>query len=77
MTKKRINISISFDTEKRLKQYALEHHTTVSQAITDWIWSVDIESKNKIEKHENKKLNLDILDEKDKFDFELGDFSGL
>ena len=37
--KKRINISVSPDTELLLKTYAKEHHTTVSQAITDWIWS--------------------------------------
>lgn len=42
--KKRINISISEDTEERLKQYAFEHHKTVSQTITDWIWSVRVEN---------------------------------
>ena len=42
ITKKRVNISISEDTSLRLKQYAKEHHTNVSQAITDWIWSVKI-----------------------------------
>jgi hypothetical protein len=42
ITKKRVNISISEDTSLRLKQYAKEHHTNVSQAITDWIWSVNL-----------------------------------
>ena len=40
--KKRINISITEDTEERLKMYAEEHHTNVSQAITDWIWSAKV-----------------------------------
>lgn len=42
ITRKRVNISISEDTSLRLKQYAKEHHTNVSQAITDWIWSVKL-----------------------------------
>lgn len=40
--KVRINISVTPDTEERLKQYAYEHHKTVSQAITDWIWSASV-----------------------------------
>lgn len=43
--KKRINISLSEDTADRLKQYAWENHTNVSQAITDWIWSVKIKKR--------------------------------
>mgnify|MGYP002627095709 CR=1 FL=1 len=39
LIKKRVNISLSEDTIERLEQYAWEHHTNVSQAITDWIWS--------------------------------------
>lgn len=37
--RKRVNISVTEDTVVRLKKYAADHHTTVSQAITDWIWS--------------------------------------
>lgn len=44
--KTRINISITSDTADRLKQYAYEHHTTVSQAITDWIWSQKVKFEN-------------------------------
>ena len=40
--KQRVNISVTSDTAERLKQYAWEHHTTVSQAITDWIWSAKV-----------------------------------
>lgn len=39
MSKTRVNISLSEDTLERLKQYAYENHTTVSGAITDWIWN--------------------------------------
>lgn len=35
---KRVNIYISEDTAQRLKQYAWENHTSVSHAITEWIW---------------------------------------
>jgi len=44
--KTRVNISITPDTAQRLKQYAYEHHTTVSQAITDWIWKQKITFEN-------------------------------
>ena len=43
--KQRINISLSPDTADRLKQYAWEHHTNVSQAITDWIWSAKVKNE--------------------------------
>ena len=43
--KKRINISVSEDTAERLKQYAWENHKNVSQAITDWIWSVKVKNE--------------------------------
>ena len=42
--KKRINISLSEDMAERLKQYAWENHTNVSQAITDWIWSAKVKN---------------------------------
>ena len=44
-SKKKVNISVTPDTHDRLKQYAFEHHTTVSQAITDWIWSAKIKNE--------------------------------
>ncbi len=43
--KQRINISLSEDTVQRLKQYAWENHTSVSQAITDWIWSAKVKNE--------------------------------
>ncbi len=42
--KKRVNISLSEDTEERLKQYAYETHKTVSQCITDWVWSAKVKN---------------------------------
>lgn len=37
-----VQISVTPDTKERLKQYAYEHHTNVSQAITDLIWGQKI-----------------------------------
>lgn len=42
--RKRINISVTEDTEERLKQYAWEQHKNVSQAITDWIWTAKVKN---------------------------------
>ena len=46
MAKVRVNISLDPDTHERLKQYAYEHHTTVSAAITDWIWGQKVKNEN-------------------------------
>lgn len=46
MSKVRINISLDMDTVERLKQYAYEHHTTVSHAITDLIWAAKVKNEN-------------------------------
>jgi hypothetical protein len=43
--KQRVNISLSEDTVQRLKQYAWENHTNVSQAITNWIWSAKVNNE--------------------------------
>ena len=42
--RKRVNISLTPDTVERLKRVAWENHTTVSQAITDWIWSAKVKN---------------------------------
>lgn len=44
--KQTINISVSPDTKERLKEYANMKHTTISQAITDWIWRQPLKSEN-------------------------------
>ena len=49
-----MNISISHDTKKRLQDYAEQHHTTISQAITDWIWRQPVEERNEETEMEEK-----------------------
>ena len=44
-TKTTINISVTPDTKERLKAYAEEQHCTPSQLITQWIWSVQLQSE--------------------------------
>ena len=46
MAKIRVNISVEEDTLERLKQYAYENHTTVSGAITQWIWKAKVKNEN-------------------------------
>lgn len=36
--KTKVNLSLDPSTAERLKTYATDHHQTVSQAVTDWIW---------------------------------------
>lgn len=36
--KVRMNISVDESTAERLKQYAKDKHSTVSQIVTDFIW---------------------------------------
>lgn len=43
--KKRVNIYLSEDTASRLKQYAWENHTSVSHAITEWIWHTKVRNE--------------------------------
>ena len=45
MEKKKVNLSLTPDTAERLKQYAFENHTTVSQSVTDWIWKAKIKNE--------------------------------
>ena len=46
MAKVKVNLSVDESTAERLKQYAYEQHTTVSQAVTDWIWSAKVKNNN-------------------------------
>ncbi len=43
--KKRVNIYLSEDTAERLKQYAWENHTSVSHAVTEWIWHTKVKNE--------------------------------
>lgn len=44
MAKVKVNLSLEESTAERLKQFAWENHTTVSQAVTDWIWSAKVKN---------------------------------
>lgn len=37
-----LNLSVTPDTAERLRLYAWENHTSISQAITDWIWTAKV-----------------------------------
>ena len=54
--KNMVVVSASMDPESksRIMQYAAEKHTTASQAIVDWIWSIKLPSELKAE--EEKQL---------------------
>lgn len=41
--KETMTLSFSAETKSRLRAYAEQKHTTVSQAITDWIWSQPVQ----------------------------------
>lgn len=43
--KQRINISVTEDTAERLKQFAWENHSSVSQTVTNWIWSAKVKNE--------------------------------
>lgn len=40
-----MNLSLTKDTKERLKAYAKEQRCTTSQAITQWIWSIQLQSE--------------------------------
>ena len=44
MAKTKVLLSLDPDTAERLKQYAWENHKSVSQAVTDWIWSAKVKN---------------------------------
>lgn len=56
MKKAPMNLYFSIDTRARLRQYAENHHTTVSQAITDWIWEQEVVSFTDLEENPNFKV---------------------
>ena len=56
MKSEQMTLSVKPDTKARLKKYAEEKHTNVSQLITQWIWSVEL--KEEKEKEEASKLRL-------------------
>ena len=53
MRKVTMNMSFSVETKDRLKAYAEQRHTTVSQAITDWIWAQPVKEDAKTKEETN------------------------
>lgn len=45
--KVRMNISVDESTAERLKQYAKDKHSTVSQIVTDFIWKQKVSESPK------------------------------
>ena len=45
MSKIRMNISVDEDTAERLRQYAWEHHSSKSKAISDLIWAAKVKNE--------------------------------
>lgn len=43
MAKKKVLLSLDEDTADRLRAYARQKHSNVSQIITDWIWIQPVE----------------------------------
>ena len=43
--KVKVLLSLDESTKARLEQYAFEHHTTMSQAITDVIWRLKVKDE--------------------------------
>ncbi len=48
-TNRNANIRLSMDpaTKTRLQKYAVQKHSSVSQLVTDWIWSVSVDEDDK------------------------------
>lgn len=44
MEKTRINLSLDPDTAERLRQYAWENHSTMSKAVTDFVWNAKVKN---------------------------------
>ena len=45
--KEMMTISLTPDTKGRLRAYAEQNHKSVSQAITDWVWSLPVQEDGK------------------------------
>lgn len=42
MAKDRVNITLDSDIKEKLKQYADERHSSVSQVVTDWVLTLKV-----------------------------------
>ncbi len=52
-----VNIRLSMDpaTKARLRKYAIQKHSNVSQLVTDWIWSVSVDEDDEPNTETGKK----------------------
>lgn len=41
-----LTLSMSDETKKRLKYYAIQKNSTVSKLISEWIWSIEVKAPN-------------------------------
>lgn len=41
-----LRLSVGQETRERLAAYAAERHSSMSQVVIDWIWSVKLKSEN-------------------------------
>lgn len=52
--KKKVTITLTPKAYEKIKWFAKKKHTSVSEAIEDWIWN---ELKEDLEKKDNNKIN--------------------
>lgn len=46
MAREKVLLSLAPDTAERLRQYAYEQHKSMSQVVTDYVWSVPVKYTN-------------------------------
>lgn len=46
MAREKVLLSLAPDTAERLRQFAYEQHKSMSQVVTDYVWSVKVRSEN-------------------------------
>lgn len=42
-----VKLSMDQETRERLSLYSLERRSSISQLVTEWIWSVELKSEKK------------------------------
>ncbi len=43
-----VTLSVTIDTKERLREYAEQNRTSISHAVTQWIWSQSVEDSLKM-----------------------------
>ncbi len=52
-----VSASMDQESKERIMKYAAEKHTTASQAIVDWIWSIKLPSEINAKQQADIKAN--------------------